>query len=690
MKNQINKIIIKMMKLKFIGFSVICIIAFACNQIPEDKNHIQVNVFMSTADDHGQLSPSVSLPFGLMKVGAQTFPGGHNGYNYSDSLILGFYHMNTPGTGCSGAGGNILIIPRTSESENEPVTFVKKSETGYPGYYSLILENNIKAELTAGDRIAVHRYSFPAGEERSVTFDFSSSFDRFESEKHEIAGNKEIIGFVSSQNVCGKGKHKTWFSIQANQDLDIISDEDHKLKCTFQNESLELRVALSVIDSKSASKRLFENQQLAFGDIQKQNEELWTKELSTIKVEGNESKSVLFYTMLYRSMQSPFEVDENGKYRGSDSKVYEASETRYNGWSVWDTYRSKFPLFSLCIPERYRDMCQSLYEFYDQGMQVWSSDTEPVPSARTEHSEIVLLDAINKGIVGLPSDETFKKMIDHTKQLAWDSPDKIMESSYDCWALAQIAHMKQDFATEKLMREKSASYKKIWVEKFKTMDENSDIMHGDGLYEGTLWQYRWAVPYDLEGIVKLAGSSEKLVDELDYFFENNLFNIGNQPDIHVPFLFNQLGAPHKTQEIVDKLLNQVTDNYYGTHNKWDKPVSRVIFQNKPHGFIPEMDDDAGTMSAWYVLASMGLFPTYVGSTEFDVFTPQFPLITLKVGDKPFSISCKNFGDGNIYIQEAYLNKTPLTKPIISYSEIKNGGTLELVLGAEPNTGLFKN
>lgn len=669
--------------LVFISF-----VLLACSQSPSPVN--QINVFMATADDHGQLSPAVSMPFGLMKAGPQTSPGGHSGYNFSDSLLLGFNHMHVPGVGCSGAGGNILIIPRTTESDTIPVKIDKESEIGTPSYYAVVFENNIKAEIIAGDRIAIHSYQFPENREKTITFDFGFSLDRFDSEKHTVANRNEITGFVSSRNVCGRGKHKTWYSIRTNQDFKIISDKGHKLKCAFQNPSVEVRVALSVINAEAASERIQENEKLSFTDIQEQNEQSWKEELSTIKVKGDNEKSAIFYTMLFRALQSPFRIDEKGKYRGSDGEIYDAPTGRYNGWSVWDTYRTKFPLFSLCIPDEMENMCQSLYELYDQGMPVWSSENEPVPSVRTEHSEIVLLDAINKGIIGLPSGATFKKMVAHTEKLEWDSPDKILESSYDCRALAEIARMKKDFATEKELREKSISYRKIWVEKFKTMDENSDIMHGDGLYEGTLWQYRWAVPFDIQGIIKLAGSSEKLVDELDYFFENNLYNMGNQPDIHTPFLFNRLGASYKTQAIVDKLLNRVTDNYYGTHGKWEKPVSRVIFQNKPKGFIPEMDDDSGTMSAWYVLASIGLFPTYVGSPDFDIFTPQFSQITLNVGEKPFHIRCENFGNGNIYIQQACLNKKPLEDPVISYSEIKNGGSLELILGAEPNHSAFKN
>lgn len=60
-------------------------------------------------------------------------------------------------------------------------------------------------------------------------------------------------------------------------------------------------------------------------------------------------------------------------------------------------------------------------------------------------------------------------------------------------------------------------------------------MHGDGLYEGTIWQYRWFVPHDFDWVIATLGSKKKVLSELDYFFENNLFNMGNQPDIHVPF-----------------------------------------------------------------------------------------------------------------------------------------------------------
>ena len=676
------------MRLKLLTVIIISAL-FACNNREEIRDEKQINVFMATADDHGQLSPAVSMPFGLMKVGPQTYPGGHSGYNFTDSLIRGFNHMHIPGVGCSGAGGNILIIPRTSASGDEYVKIDKNSELGTPSYYAVSFENNIKAKLTAGDRVAVHSYSFPENSEKIITFDLGFSFDKFVGEKHTVNGNK-IAGFVSSQNVCGRGKHKTWYCIQADQDFKIISDSGHKLKCAFQEQSVELRVALSVIDAQSATERINKYKKWTFSDVQKQNSQQWEKELSTIQVEGNKEKSAMFYTMLFRTMQSPFRIDENGKYRGSDGKLYNTNEPRYNGWSVWDTYRTKFPLFSLTVPGKMRDMCQSLYELYDQDMPVWSSENEPVPSVRTEHSEIVLLDAINKGIIGLPSDATFKKMIEHSKKLEWNSPDKILESSYDCWALAEIAQKKNDNSIEQTFRNKSTSYRQIWLEKFKTMDENSDIMHGDGLYEGTLWQYRWAVPYDLEGISEMAGSSEKLVDELDYFFKNNLFNMGNQPDIHAPFLFNQLGAPSKTQEIVNKLLNQTTENYYGTHGKWEKPASRIIFQNKPKGFIPEMDDDSGTMSAWYVLASIGLFPTYVGSTDFDIFTPQFSKVVLNTGKNPFVIQCENFGNGNVYIQQASLNGDSLPRPFISYTEIEKGGTLKLVLGSEPNLDLFEN
>jgi putative alpha-1,2-mannosidase len=209
-------------------------------------------------------------------------------------------------------------------------------------------------------------------------------------------------------------------------------------------------------------------------------------------------------------------------------------------------------------------------------------------------------------------------------------------------------------------------------------------MHGDGLYEGTLWQYRWFVPYDYKWIEKEMSGPKEAVSQLDYFFNHNLFNVGNQPDIHVPFLYYEFGEPWKSQKLVREILLEPTVNHYGTHEKWKEPYIGKVFKAEPEGYIREMDDDAGTMSAWFVLASMGLYPTNIGETSYWILPPIFDEVDIQLtNNKSFKIvNRKNTAD-EIYIQKAILNGKPYTKSWIEYDDIQNGGILELVLGKTP-------
>jgi putative alpha-1,2-mannosidase len=154
------------------------------------------------------------------------------------------------------------------------------------------------------------------------------------------------------------------------------------------------------------------------------------------------------------------------------------------------------------------------------------------------------------------------------------------------------------------------------------MDTNSDIMHGDGLYEGTLWQYRWFVTWDVPGLMELIGGEEEFVDQLTHFFDKDLYNHGNQPDIHAPFLFNFSDSPWKTQKWVNQILTKDMIQWYGTHDKWDEPYTGKIYKNSPQGYLFEMDEDMGTMSSWYVLSAIGIYPQNVGEPYYHLTSPN--------------------------------------------------------------------
>jgi putative alpha-1,2-mannosidase len=122
------------------------------------------------------------------------------------------------------------------------------------------------------------------------------------------------------------------------------------------------------------------------------------------------------------------------------------------------------------------------------------------------------------------------------------------------------------------------------------------------------------------------------------------------------------------------LLNEVRSSDIGRTYRLD-----------PEGYIPEMDDDVGTMSAWYVLSSIGIYPICPGEPIYTLSAPIFSSVSIQLpGNKTFSITAKNVSDENIYIQKVTLNGKNLNRSWIKHEEITNGGRLEFILGKTPN------
>ena len=269
---------------------------------------------------------------------------------------------------------------------------------------------------------------------------------------------------------------------------------------------------------------------------------------------------------------------------------------------------------------------------YRTGKVNGATEFECTPTVRTEHMTVALLDAWVKGITDTGLAEYYE---DIKKEALWRLPRRIsadytMETIFDLWAVSKIAGIVGNPDDAKWFdRQADSLFRDTWGREFKDIAPNYLIVEDKGLYEGTRWQYRWALPQYLPVMEEMHGR-ETLLDELKYFFRHDLYNQGNEPDIHVPFLFNALGAPELAQESVRKILSEDMTQRYGTHEEFPKPYFGKIFKNEPEGFIPEMDDDDGTMSAWYVFASMGLYPMIVGSDEYELTSPLFDEVVIRL------------------------------------------------------------
>ncbi|MCB0559158.1 MAG: glycoside hydrolase family 92 protein [Phaeodactylibacter sp.] len=648
-----------------------------------------VNLFICTAGDHGQLDPSATVPFGMVKLGPETEPGNHGGYDYNAQKIKGFSHSRVPGVGCRGAGGSVLLKPGIGEPTDAAVGIDKEREEASPGYYRVYLPDaQIDCELTANNYAGFHCYTFPKSEAAYILVDLEHAYANLIGSDYQIEGLRELAGWVKAGNVCKKGAYTQYFHLEFSKEVKEYTVLKNKIYAFFEtkaDEVITVQVGLSPISSEQAQKDK-ENSlaDQSFDQVREEAAVAWQNLLGRVELEGKEEYKTLFYTHLYHSCLMPVNTTStDGQFKGADGEIYRAQGyTHYNGWSVWDTYRTQFPLLILLYPDKMQDFTRSIADlfFYGQGMVGWSGKNESAPTVRKEHSLLVLLDAYRKGVAGIDFEKLWPEILADVPYLPYASPDDILETSYDYWAISEVAGILGKTADQEKYRKLAHNYKHIWKKKFSVMDERSDIMHGDGLYEGTLWQYRWSVPWDIEGLIGLMGGKEPFTTQLEQFFDEDLYNHGNQPGLQAPFLFNFSNKPWRTQELVNKILTRDMTQAYGTHEKWKQPYYGRIYKAEPEGYIPEMDDDAGTMSAWYVLASMGLYPVCVGLPEYQLSAPLFDKITIRQPNgKKIIIKSKKRTDDNFYIQAVKVNSKKAEALSITHDQLAKGGRLTFYL-----------
>jgi putative alpha-1,2-mannosidase len=571
--------------------------------------------------------------------------------------MKGFTINRMEGTGCIGAGGNILVKPGLGAITKSGYLYDKASEIAAPGYYKVTFTDlAITAELTATNGTGWQKFSFNHAGNGWLMIDLSHSFEKITEEKHQVEGN-HITGSIQAPTVCRNdgGIYKFYYDVEIDRKADSVRVDGSVVWYFFKVKSgdvVNVETSVSSVSPAQASyDRRMEVGNAGFEIIRKKAADAWNRKLSKIKVKGNPEYVKLFYTHYYHSLLSPSNLSgPSGNYRGSDGLLYEARDyIHYHGWSIWDNFRTDLPLLTITEPEIMNDLCRSLTDLYREGKYQFASRTEPFPTARTEHAVAVLLDCYVKGINKFDLEGVYPFLVKEAGKYPLNSPDKKLESYFDYRALAKIAAILNKNEDAKKYSALAGCYKEIWREKFLNINGKSDIMHGDGLYEGTLWQYRWFVPYDIKGVAEMMGGRSVFTDQLEYFFDHNLYSHGNQPDIHVPFLFNVSGKPWLTQKIVNTLLTKKMEQWYGTHVKWEKPYNGRVYQLAPEGYIPEMDDDAGTMSAWYVLAAMGIYPACVGEPVYFLSAPIFSSVEIQLADnKSFRITARNVSDENFY------------------------------------------
>lgn len=644
-----------------------------------------VNVFLGTSGDHGQLSPAASYPFGMLSIAPQTYPNLHAGYEHNAKKVLGFTHTRFEGVGCMGSGGSILIKPFMG-SNPEDTELLKSSETAGPGFYRIGFENGIQVNIGVNKNSGTEAYTFPANEKRGFYIDLSHTLaNGFVAEEHTCSSNG-ISGWVDAHTTCGAGVYRLYYAINFNSPVKIEEGKDHKLIVHVEgaDKIVMLNIGISSVDVAHAQASAKSNSTQA---LQTASQAEWNKTLGAVEVSDDAETRKLFYSLLYRTVQSPYLISEpDGAYRATDGSLQKTSKTVYNGWSIWDNYRTQLPLMSLLYPDKYADMVTSIAAMYKYGKKDYATQHEPSNTVRTEHAMVVLLDAWRKGfkfdIKGIAD-----SLLAEGNRLDFAKPDKALESSYDAWALSHLMDIAGRKTESARFREIALKYKDYWEKDFKDITKRDvDRMQARGLYQGTIWQYRWFVPFDVKGLISLVGGEQKYMEQLDYFFANDLYNHANEPDIQAPFMYNMTSQPWKSQQLAHKYAaDTVVQYYFNDNSKGIDPFVNRIYRNQPDTYVRTMDDDGGAMSAWYVFTACGIMPACVGEPVFYLNAPLFSGIKFNFPDgKNFNITTTNFAEKNIYITSATLNGKPLERNWLTYAELRKGGTLNLILSNKPD------
>lgn len=475
---------------------------------------------------------------------------------------------------------------------------------------------------------------------------------------------------------------------------------------TREGQQVEFKAGISFVDMEGARKNFeAEIASKTFDEVAGEAYAQWNRELNRIRIEGGtDEEKTIFYTALYHTMIDPrIYTDTDGRYMGTDGKPRstEGRFTKRTVFSGWDVFRSQMPLQTIINPELVDDLLASLTTMAQESGREYFERWEIVNAYSGcmlgNPALSVLADAYAKGIRGYDVERAYRYAVNTSRLFGNDSlgytPSDLcishtLEYAYTDWCVSQLAARLGKTEDAKAFAQKSRAYRNIFDREkgwfrprradgsWAPWPENARTTEWYGCIESTPYQQGWFVPHDVEGMVELMGGREAVLADLNEFFEkapadmhwNAYYNHANEPVHLVPFLFNRLGEPWSTQ-------------------RWTRFICRQAYADKVEGIVG--NEDAGQMSAWYVLAAAGIHPACPGDTRMEITSPVFDRIEFRLDPRyaqggTFAVVAHGNSPENIYIQRAMLNGEELAASHIDFAQIAAGGTLELYMGPEPN------
>jgi len=720
----------------------------------------KVDPFIGTGGE-GHTFPGAVAPFGMIQLSPDTdttcvirkcYPHAA-GYRYEDPTIQGFSMTHFSGAGHSDLG-DFLIQPVAGdevplEPEGYRSPFDHKSETAEPGYYTVTLDRQgIRAQMTAGTRIGVQRYTFPKGQAAHLVFDLRSSLYNYPGKTlwssiriradGTITGMRETRGWAPAR--------KLFFAIRPSRPLTghAFFNREEKVEYKgFQGPSrgmddaqqlagralvarldfgqldapLEVKVAISAVDEDGAIANL-ESEPGDFAEVRQRTGFAWARALSAVEIEAPKPMQRMVATALYHSLIAPSVFsDADGRWRGPDDQVHQAKGfTFHSTFSLWDTFRAEHPLLLLLQPEQKNaDFVNSLIASQQMSpfgiLPVWQFHGRETWTMIGYHAVPVIADAYMKGIKGFDANVALDAMVksasygpygglDQYMKLGYvpidkepEAASKTVEYAYDDWTIARMARAMGKADVAEAFEKRAGN----WRGSFDAKTGFLRARKADGSFR---------TPFDPTAINYGSDYTEGNAWQYSWFVPQDqagMFRLlggdaAAVKKLDAMFDFDNSKLDYSHAEDIAGLIGQYIHgnepshhvaylySYAGQPWRTQERLKQIVeSQYKPTPDGLSGNDDLGQMSAWFVFTALGFYPVAPGSNEYVIGRPFVDRAILSLpSGKRFIISANGLSDANKYVARVTLNGKPLTRGYLRHDEITAGGELFFTMSAKPN------
>jgi predicted alpha-1,2-mannosidase len=703
-----------------------------------------VNEKIGTAAD-GQTYPSTGVPFAMTEWTPQTQAGEAKciaPYYLADNRIEGLRGSHFLSGSCAQDYGSFTFMPLKDSAQlgsaNWGAGFSRESEIARPYKYSVDLDNGIHAEITGTPRSGIMRFRYPAhqpvgflGVEDNLRLGHGTV--RIDLEHQEITGENPVHRIYA-----GAGQpagFSGWVVVQFDRPFEVggtwagAKRTDGALEqgadavplgafVSFKlpkDGVVRVRIGTSFVSLDEARKNLqTEIPNWDFDAVAAQAHKAWDQALGEVEIAGTSPDRVTFYTAMYHSMLLPrIFSDVSGTYpKFADGKTVERAEgfIYYCDYSAWDTFRGVHPLFTILQPKRDLDMVKSLIAKGEQGgylpiFPAWNSYTTEMTG---DYATAIITDAYVKGIRGFDAEAAYRLM----RRNALDEPNfdlykngrgrralgsykkygfipledpvsyafhaneqvsRTLDYAYDDFEVSEMAQALGHSGDAALFAKRSQNWRNVidpeagfararhsdgsWVTPFDPAAKASYVT------ESTPFVYTFFVLHDIPGLISVLGGPKAFETKLDALFTRNLYDHGNEPSHHIAYLYNDAGVAWKTQSHVHEIMT-------------------TLYHDAPDGLAG--NDDAGQMSAWYVLSAMGFYPVTPGTPRYEIGTPHFDEMVLHPENgRSLHITAKGAESGAFFVKSVTLNGKRLGSMYLLQKDIVSGGDLVFEMSKEP-------